>query len=145
MSFGQGFRQGCYFSPILFTSYSEYLTKEAVEGFGDFKVGQVIRTMKYADKLLLLSKKEAALQGMTEILIDTGICYGMEMNIKNTKIIRISMQPFPLQIMIDQKQLRLIRNDARCIHEIKSRIAMAKAAFNMKKNLFTRKLDSNLR
>jgi hypothetical protein len=57
--------------------------------------------------------------------------------------------------MIDQKQLEtvdyfnylgsLIRNDARCTHEMKSRIAMAKAAFNMKKTLFTRKLDSNLR
>ena len=29
--------------------------------------------------------------------------------------------------------------------EIKSRIAMAKAAFNKKKNLFTSKLDLNLR
>jgi len=65
------------------------------------------------------------------------------------------MQPFPIQIVIDQKQLQtveylnylgsLIRNDASCTYEIKSRIAKAKAAFNMKKTLFTRKLDSNLR
>jgi hypothetical protein len=33
----------------------------------------------------------------------------------------------------------------RCTREIKSRIAMAKAAFNKKKNLFTSKLDLNLR
>jgi hypothetical protein len=56
--------------------------------------------------------------------------------------------------MIDQKQLEnveyfnylsnMIRNDARCTHEIKSRIAMAKAAFN-KRTLFTSKLDLNLR
>jgi hypothetical protein len=39
----------------------------------------------------------------------------------------------------------MITNDARCTHEIKSRIAMAKAAFNKKKNLFTSKLDFNLR
>jgi hypothetical protein len=38
----------------------------------------------------------------------------------------------------------MITNDARCTREIKSRIAMAKAAFN-KKTLFTRKLDLNLR
>jgi hypothetical protein len=38
----------------------------------------------------------------------------------------------------------MITNDARCTREIKSRIAMAKAAFN-KKNLFTSKLDLNLR
>jgi hypothetical protein len=36
-------------------------------------------------------------------------------------------------------------NDARCTREIKSRIAMAKTAFNKKNNLFTSKLDLNLR
>jgi hypothetical protein len=40
---------------------------------------------------------------------------------------------------------RMITNDARCTHEIKARIAMAKAAFHKKKTLFTSKLDSNLR
>jgi hypothetical protein len=39
----------------------------------------------------------------------------------------------------------MITNDARCTREIKSRIAMAEAAFNKKKNLFTSKLDLNLR
>jgi hypothetical protein len=34
-----------------------------------------------------------------------------------------------------------ITNDAGCTLEIKSRIAMAKAAFKMEKKLFTRKLD----
>jgi hypothetical protein len=68
---------------------------------------------------------------------------------------RISRQPSPMKIMLDQKQLEnveyfnylgsVITNDARCTREIKSRIAMAKAAFNKKKNLFTSKLDLNLR
>jgi len=35
----------------------------------------------------------------------------------------------------------MITNDARCIQEIKSRIAMAKATFNKLKALFTSKLD----
>jgi hypothetical protein len=39
----------------------------------------------------------------------------------------------------------LIINDARCTHEMKSRIAMAKAAFNKKKILFAIKLDLHLR
>jgi hypothetical protein len=52
---------------ILFNLYSEYLTKEALEGFGDFKIaGQVIRTVKYADDLVLLAREETVLQGMTE-------------------------------------------------------------------------------
>jgi hypothetical protein len=39
----------------------------------------------------------------------------------------------------------MITNDARCTREIKARIAMAKAAFNKKKTLFTSKLDLELR
>ena len=64
------------------------------------------------------------------------------------------LTPFPLQAVTDQKQLenieyfnyfgRLITNDARCTREIKYRIAMAKAAFNRKKNLFNSKLELNL-
>jgi hypothetical protein len=67
----------------------------------------------------------------------------------------ISRQPSPVKIMTDQKQLEnvecfkylgsLLTNDGRCTCEIKCRIAMAKAAFNKKKNLFTSTLDLNLR
>jgi hypothetical protein len=39
----------------------------------------------------------------------------------------------------------IVTNDARCMREIQSRIAMAKAAFNRKNILFTRKLELNLR
>jgi len=39
----------------------------------------------------------------------------------------------------------MLTEDGRCMCEIKSRIAMAKAAFNKKKKLFTSKLDLNLR
>jgi hypothetical protein len=74
----------------------------------------------------------------------------MEMNVEKTKVMRISRQPSPIQ-MIHQKQPEnvkyfnyfgsMLTNDARCTHEIKSRIAMTKAAFNKKKTLFTSKLD----
>jgi len=57
--------------------------------------------------------------------------------------------------MIDQKQMEnvecfkylgsILTNEGRCTYEIKSRISMAKSAFNKKKTLFTRKLDLNLR
>jgi hypothetical protein len=39
----------------------------------------------------------------------------------------------------------MLTTDARCPHEIKSRIAMAKTAFNMKKAVFTGKFGPNLR
>jgi hypothetical protein len=76
----------------------------------------------------------------------------MEINVeKKTKRMRISRQPTPLQIKIDEKLVEnveefnyldsMITNDARCTHDIKARIVMAKAAFNKKKTLFTGKLD----
>jgi hypothetical protein len=65
---------------------------------------------------------------------------------------RISRKPSPVKIMINQKQLEnvkcfkyylgsILTNDGKCTCEIKSRIAMAKAAFNKKKTLFTSQLD----
>jgi hypothetical protein len=39
----------------------------------------------------------------------------------------------------------MVTDDGRCTCKIKSRIAMAKAAFNKKKNLFTNRLDLDLR
>ena len=64
---------------------------------------------------------------------------------------RISRQPFPVKIMIDQKQLEnvesfkylgsILTNDGRCTCEIKCGIAMAKAAFSEKKAVSTSTLD----
>ena len=78
------------------------------------------------------------------------------MNMKKTKVMRISRQPSPVTSMIDKKQLEngecfkylgsISTNDGRGTCEIKSRIAMVKAAFNSKKkNLFTSTLDLYLR
>ena len=45
---GRGVGQGCCLSQIVFNLYSECLTKEALERFGDFKLGgQVICTFCY--------------------------------------------------------------------------------------------------
>jgi hypothetical protein len=68
---------------------------------------------------------------------------------------RISRQPSPVTIVIGQKQLEnvecfkylgsILTNDGRYTCEIKSRIAMKKAAFNKKKTLFTSTLDLKFR
>ena len=77
------------------------------------------------------------------------------MNVEKTKVMRISRQPFSVKIMIDQQQLEnvesfkylgsILTNDARCACVIKCRIAMAKAAFNKMRALFTSTLDLELR
>jgi hypothetical protein len=79
----------------------------------------------------------------------------MEMNVEKTQVMRISRQPFPANIMIDQKQLEnvesfkclgsILTNEGICTCEIKCKIAMAKAAFNKKRTLFTSTLDLELR
>ena len=133
---GRGVQHGCCLSPILFNLYSKCLIKEALDGLG----GQIIQNVKYADDLVLMAKEETVLQGMIDKLIEIGRCYGMEMNVGKAKVMRISRQPSPVRIMIDQKQLENVEcfkylgsrlsNDGRCTREIKSRIAMAKAAFS---------------
>ena len=71
MKVERGVKQGCCLLLIPFNLYSDYLTKEALEGFGDFKITrQVICTVKYADNFGLLAKEEVVLQGMTERLIE---------------------------------------------------------------------------
>ena len=79
--------------------------------------------------------------------------HGNECGKKKTNVMRISRQPSPVTIMIDQKQLEnvecfkylcsILTNDGRCTCDIKSRIAMAKAAFNKKKTIVSSKLDLN--
>jgi hypothetical protein len=64
-----------FLSPIIFNLYSECLNSEALERSGDFKMGQVIRSVKYADELVLLAKEETVLQGMINGIIENGNCY----------------------------------------------------------------------
>jgi hypothetical protein len=92
---------------------------------------------------------------MTDSLIYIGRCCGMEMNMDETKVIRMSRQPSPIHIMISETQLEnveyfrylgnMVRNYVSCTREIKSRISHGKAAFNKKQAVFTSKLDFNFR
>jgi len=92
-------------SLILFNLYSEYLTKEALEGFGDFKIeGQVIYTVQYTDDTELMATEEAVLQGVIKIQTENGRCYEMEMNEEKTKVMRISRQTPHVHILIGRKQ-----------------------------------------
>ena len=127
-----------------------------MNGSGDFNIGgQIIQTVKYADDLVLMAKEEKVLQGVIDKLNEVGTCYGTEINVEKTKVMRISRRTSPVTIMIIQTQLEsvecfkylgsILTNDGRCTCEIKCRIALAKVSFNNKKNLFTSTLDLELR
>ena len=81
------------------------------------------------------------------------LCTGSECG--KSKVKRILRLPYPIQIMINQKQPenveyfnrlgKVITNDLACTREIKYRVAMSKAAFKKKKkkkkkNFFNSKL-----
>ena len=63
--------------------------------------------MKHADGLVLIVKEDTVLQGMVDKLIEIGRCYGMEMSVEKTKVIRILRQSFPVTIMTDQNKWRM--------------------------------------
>ena len=63
---------------------------------------------------------------------EIGRCFGMEMKVEKAKVMRISSQPSPVTILIDQLQLEnmecfkylcsILTNDGRCTCEIISLI-----------------------
>jgi hypothetical protein len=51
--------------------HSEYITKEALELIGDFKIGgKVIFAVKYANGRMLLAKEGTVREGMIDTLIE---------------------------------------------------------------------------
>jgi len=105
---GREVRQRRCLSSIIFKCYSEYFTKKSLEGFGDFEVGgQVILTVKCADDFVLLAKEETGPEGVIDRIIEIGIFCGMEINIEETKVMRISRQRSSLQSVIDKKNWRM--------------------------------------
>jgi hypothetical protein len=74
---------------------------------------------------------------MSERLTEIGRCYGMEMNVEKNKVMKISRQPSPIQIMTEEKHPEnveyfrylgsMMTNDTRYTPEIKCRIVMAKS------------------
>jgi hypothetical protein len=83
---------------------------------------------------------------MIDSLLYIGRCCGMEMNMDETKVIRMSRHPSSVQIMISETQLEnveyfsylgnMVRNYVSCTRKIKSRIPMEKQ-HSTRKRLFS--------
>jgi hypothetical protein len=82
MKIGRGVRKGCCLSLILCNLYIQYLNNKALQGFGTFKIGQIIHTVKYTDHLVPVAMEDMVLQSMTDRLTEIRRCYGREMNVE---------------------------------------------------------------
>src|SRR6218665_1900886 len=89
---GRDVRQGCPLSPLLFNIYIEELVREAVEDLEEgIKVGgRWIKALRFADDQAMVAKSQKGLQALMDRLDRTSREYGMKINIKKTKVLKIS-------------------------------------------------------
>jgi len=91
---GQGVRQECSLSPLLFNLYIQYVINEALEDIHvqeGVKVGGVlIPAIRFADDQAMVSHTVRGLQVIMDALQYTSEKYTIRINTKKTKIIRMS-------------------------------------------------------
>ena len=150
----RGVRQGCVISPLLFNLYSEFMIKEAMENVEGIKFNGInITDLRYADDAVLVADKRKKMQIMIDRLSRACKEYGMEINVKKTKVMVVSrmeeMTGMQRSIMLDGVPLEQVKHfkylgswitdDAKSDEDIKTRVGMAKAAFWQNKELIIKK------
>ena len=90
----RGVRQDCVISPICSvtcTVYSEFMIQEAMEGVEGIRFGGVhITNLRYADDAVLMAEKRRKTHKMIDRLNTTCKAYGMEINVKKTKVMIVN-------------------------------------------------------
>src|SRR5206468_12012049 len=137
----RGVRQGCTLSPLLFNLYSEAMIMEALEEAKGIRFnGNEITHLRYADDAVLAAESEQNLQDMMDNMNEACKTYGMAINVKKTKVMvvsqkgggtcRLTLGKVALEQVTRYKYLgSWITEKAKCADEIKTRIALANAAF----------------
>uniref|UniRef100_A0A8D8XDM6 Craniofacial development protein 2 n=2 Tax=Cacopsylla melanoneura TaxID=428564 RepID=A0A8D8XDM6_9HEMI len=154
----KGVRQGCIISPVLFNIYAEQIIKEAVENepHGILLKDKLINNLRYADDLVLLTSSKQSLVVLLEKLFESSSNYHMKVNIKKSKIMRVSKAEnskigrveIEGQVMEEVSKYKylgvIITKNAKFDDEVKIRIGMAKSAFwKHKENDTTQHIQKN--
>ena len=106
-----------------------------------------------SDDTAIIAKSQEELQDMVNRLVNTGMKYGMEINIDKSQVMTVSRSNESLQIKVNNIELKevdhflrsVLTRDGYCTREIKMRIVIAKEAFNRKMSLLTSKLNIELK
>ena len=104
----------------------------------------------------MVASTEKGLQIITDRLSETAKTYDMKINVKKTKSMVMSRDiGRTMQIMVDGEQVEQVKQfkylgtwlteDCRSSVDVKCRIALAKVAFNSRKELFTSRLQMPLK
>src|SRR4029077_20838818 len=141
-------------SPLLFNLYAKIMMSEAMEGIEEkIKVGgELVRDVRFADDQNMVADTERGLQRIMDNLNATVERYEMKINIKKTKVMKVSKNVGgDLNITINGNRIEEVScfkylgstmtEDGRCEIEIKTRIALAKEAFNNRKELLTKRFN----
>ena len=142
----KGVRQGCVLSPSLFNLYTEKILREVGDMKGVIIGGLNINNSRYADDTSLITSETADLQDLLTAVNNSGKPYGMEINVKKTKVMAVSNKSLAprINISIDVTPIEqvskmvylghLATDDGKSEQKIKRRIEIARSTFtNMSK------------
>src|SRR6476661_2380072 len=151
---GRGVRQSCCLSPLLFTIDAEAMMGDAMEGVEEgIKIGgKLLKDVRFADDQGIVANSESGLQKIMDCLNATAEEYGMKINIKKTKVMKVSKKVGDeISILINGKKIDQVQSfkylgstmteNGKCKTEIKIRIALAKETFSKRKELLTKRFQ----
>ena len=103
--------------------------------------GELVKDVRFAYDQGMVAETEKGLQKIMDSLNEISQKYGMKINVKKTKVMVISRKGSGVvKITLNGQVAKFcylgawIIEDGRCDTEIRSRIALAKAAFNRRKS-----------
>ena len=116
----------------------------------------MVQAVRFADDQAMVANSNAGLQRIIDNLNKTSEEYGMKINLKKTKVMRISKREgSKITIKIGGEKLEqvkqfsylgsIITEDCRSHSEIRRRIILGKEAFNKNKELMRGKLELSLK